>query len=205
VIERLPFPRFALIIYGTRRTVVSRRLRVDCTAPLPTFVRASVALVLATLLLTAPVVNAEDSKEENAVIEAGSTVGIEYTLTLEDGTQVDTNVGGDALRFEQGAGRIIPGLDKELPGMKVGEAKRVTITPEEGYGQVDPSAFTEVPLGDLPEDAREVGMLLVGRDAQGNARRLRVHKIEGEQATLDFNHPLAGKTLIFDVKILEIQ
>ena len=138
------------------------------------------------------------------MIQAGSTVGIEYTLTLEDGTTVESNVGRETLRFEQGSGEIIPGLDKELIGMKVSETKRVTVEPAEGYGLLDSAAFTEVPVGDLPEDAREPGTQLMSRDAQGRTRRLRVHRIEGDTATLDFNHPLAGKTLIFDVKILEI-
>jgi FKBP-type peptidyl-prolyl cis-trans isomerase 2 len=89
--------------------------------------------------------------------------------------------------------------------MRVGEAKQVTIAPDEGYGQVDPAAFREVPVSELPEDAREPGTALMSRDAQGRTHPLRVHKIEGDKATLDFNHPLAGKTLTFDVKILEIQ
>ncbi len=136
-------------------------------------------------------------------IKAGSTIGIEYTLTLEDGSQVDSNVGGEALRFQQGAGQIIPGLDKELIGMQLDEAKQVRVSPEEGYGGVDPDAFTEVPLDPLPEDARKPGMELMARDDQGQVQQLRVEKVEGEKATLDLNHPLAGKTLIFDVKILE--
>jgi FKBP-type peptidyl-prolyl cis-trans isomerase SlyD len=89
--------------------------------------------------------------------------------------------------------------------MKVGEAKQVTFPPDQGYGPVDPAAFTEVPVSELPEDAREPGTTLMSRDAQGRTQPLRVDKIEGDKATLDFNHPLAGKTLIFDVKILEIQ
>jgi FKBP-type peptidyl-prolyl cis-trans isomerase SlyD len=139
------------------------------------------------------------------LVEAGSIVGIEYTLSLEDGSQVDSNVGGEALRFQQGSGQIIPGLDKELIGMELSEAKRVTVTPEEGYGQVDPTAFSAVPVSELPENAREPGTALSARDAQGRTRQLRLHKVEGDTATLDFNHPLAGKTLIFDVKILEIR
>ena len=88
--------------------------------------------------------------------------------------------------------------------MRVGEAKQVTVTPEEGYGQVDPSAFTDVPLSELPEDGRKAGMILMTRDAQGNPRRLRVHKIEGDTATLDFNHPLAGRTVSLDVELLSV-
>jgi FKBP-type peptidyl-prolyl cis-trans isomerase 2 len=186
---------------------MSRRLCVIRTIDQPTSIWTTLVLSVALLCLATGGTRAEESekKKDKTVVEAGSTVGIEYTLSLEDGTQVDSNVGGEMLRFEQGSGRIIPGLDKELTGMEVGEAKRVTVAPDEGYGQVDPAAFTEVPLSELPEDAREVGALLMTRDAQGNARRLRLHKIEGDTATLDFNHPLAGKTLIFDIKVLEIR
>jgi FKBP-type peptidyl-prolyl cis-trans isomerase 2 len=170
-------------------------------------VRATLVLALVSLCLAAAVAHAEEDEKqkEKTVVESGSTVGIEYTLSLEDGTKVDSNVGGEALRFEQGSGQIIPGLDKDLIGMKVGEIKQVKVTPDEGYGQVNPAAFTEVPVSELPEDAREPGMLLVAQDDQGRTQRLRVHKVEGDKATLDFNHPLAGKTLIFDVKILEVQ
>jgi FKBP-type peptidyl-prolyl cis-trans isomerase 2 len=164
-------------------------------------------LALVSFCLAAAVVHAEESenKEKKTVVEAGSTVGIEYTLTLEDGTQVDSNVGGEALRFEQGSGQIIPGLDKDLIGMEVGETKQVKVSPEEGYGQVNPAAFTEVPVAELPEDGRAPGTMLVAQDDQGRSQRLRVHKVEGDTATLDFNHPLAGQTLVFDVKILEVQ
>ncbi|MGI9590082.1 MAG: FKBP-type peptidyl-prolyl cis-trans isomerase [Myxococcota bacterium] len=148
---------------------------------------------------------ASDPKKETNVVEAGSTVGIEYKLTLEDGTVVDQNVGEEALRFEQGAGQIIPGLDKELLGMQAGESKQVKVTPEDGYGPINPDAYTEVPVSELPEDARTPGAELMARDESGRSQRLRVDKIEGETATLDFNHPLAGKTLVFDVKILEVQ
>ena len=81
----------------------------------------------------------------------------------------------------------------------------VTVAPAEGYGEIDPAAFTEVPVAELPEDARKPGTPLMSRDDQGRTRRLLVHKVEGDMATLDLNHPLAGKTLIFDVKILEIK
>jgi FKBP-type peptidyl-prolyl cis-trans isomerase 2 len=181
---------------------MSRKPCIVHTTLLSVSVRA--ALLLVALCLAAAVSHAEE-KEKKTVIEAGSAVAIEYTLTLEDGTKVDSNVGGEALRFEQGSGQIIPGLDKELVGMKVSESKQVKVTPEDGYGEVNPAAFTEVPVGELPEDARKPGMMLMARDEQGRTRRLLVQKIEGDTATLDFNHPLAGKTLLFDVKILEIE
>jgi FKBP-type peptidyl-prolyl cis-trans isomerase 2 len=182
-------------------------LRAVRTISLPASFWVTFVLVLALPCLAAARANAQESerKEASTVIEAGSTVGIEYTLTLEDGTKVDSNVGGEVLHVQQGSGQIIPGLDKELIGMEVGDSKQVTVAPDQAYGQVDPTAFTEVPVGELPEHGREPGTVLMTRDAQGNTRRLRVHKVEGEQATLDFNHPLAGKTLTFDVTIREIQ
>lgn len=167
--------------------------------------RGALVLVLASLWVAEAHAEESNQREESKVIEAGSRVGIEYTLSLEDGTKVDSNVGGEALRFEQGAGQIIPGLEKELPGMSVGESKQVTVEPEEGYGEVNPAAFTEVPVSELPEDGREPGTMLMSRDPEGNTHHLRVHKVEGDTATLDFNHPLAGKTLVFDVKVLEIR
>jgi FKBP-type peptidyl-prolyl cis-trans isomerase 2 len=184
---------------------MSRGLCVIRTISLPASVWTT--LVLALLCLAAVRADAEESekKEASTVIQAGSMVGLEYTLTLEDGTKVDSNVGGEVLRLEQGSGQIVPGLDKELIGMTVGESKQVTVTPDQAYGQVDAAGFSEISVSELPEDGREPGTVLMTRDPQGNTRRLRVHKIEGEKATLDFNHPLAGKTLTFDVTIREIQ
>ena len=186
---------------------MSREPRGIQTISLPASTWTTLVLVLASLCLAAAGAAAEESekKETKTVIEAGSVVGIEYTLTLEDGTKVDSNVGGEPLLVKQGSGQIIPGLDKELIGMKVGESKQVTVAPDQAYGQVDPNAFTEIPASELPDDGREPGTVLMARDAQGNARRLRVHKVDGETATLDLNHPLAGKTLTFDVTIREIQ
>ena len=193
------------MVHGPRRTVLLRELRVNRAISLPASMGTTLALVLLCLAAAGAAAEESEKKEETRVIEAGSTVGIEYTLTLEDGTKADSNVGGEVLRVQQGSGQIIPGLDKELIGMSVGESKQVTVAPDQAYGQVDAAAFTEVPVSELPEDGREPGTVLMTRDAQGSTRRLRVHKVEGEQATLDFNHPLAGKTLTFDVTIREIE
>lgn len=148
---------------------------------------------------------AKAGKESPGMIEKGSQVSIEYTLTLEDGTKVDTNVGGEPLVYEQGSGQIIPGLESELAGLKAGDSKKVTVAPEKAYGPVDPEAFQEVEADKIPEEARTVGTMLLARDASGNGRQVRVHEIKDETVVIDFNHPLAGKTLTFDVKILEIE
>ncbi len=135
----------------------------------------------------------------------GKRISIEYTLTLPDNTQVDTNIGGEPLTYIQGGREILPALQQQLLGLEVGESKRVTLSPEEGYGAVDPNAFQEVNKDLIPEDARAVGTPLMARDASGRTHHLRVHEVKESTVVLDFNHPLAGKTLVFDVKILSIE
>jgi FKBP-type peptidyl-prolyl cis-trans isomerase SlyD len=137
-------------------------------------------------------------------VSDGRTVSIEYTLKLEDQSVVESNVGGEPLTYTQGTHHIIPGLENALAGMKVGENKEVTIAPEEGYGHVNEDAFKEVGKDQIPPDAMKVGTMLQGRDPNGSSFAVRISEIKDETVVLDFNHPLAGKTLVFDVKVLDI-
>ncbi len=137
-------------------------------------------------------------------IAAGSNVKMHYTLTV-DGNVADSSAGKDPLAFTQGAGQIIPGLDKVLIGMKVGDKKKVTVAPKDGYGEVNPQAIQKMPkkmVGNIPD--LKVGMTLQGKTPQGQSFRARVIKIGKEEVTVDLNHPLAGKTLNFDVEIIDI-
>lgn len=163
----------------------------------------SLLFVLSTSLLPLSAIHAEEEKA--LVIEDGRTVSLEYTLTLDDGTQADGNVGGEPLKYEHGARQIVPGLEQALAGMKVNETKKVTVSPEEGYGQVNPALIQEVEAELVPEDARHAGAQLVSEDGAGNRRLIRVQEVRGERILLDMNHPLAGKTLQFDIKILGIE
>jgi FKBP-type peptidyl-prolyl cis-trans isomerase SlyD len=138
-------------------------------------------------------------------ISDGKTISMEYTLTLEDKKVLDTNVGDAPLNFTQGSHQIIPGLEAALEGMKVGETKQVTVDPEQGYGVINPKAIQEVPIEKIPEEARKVGTQLQGKDAQGRMVQARVSEVKEQVVMLDYNHPLAGKKLFFDVKILDIQ
>ena len=138
-------------------------------------------------------------------VSDGKTISMEYTLTLEDKKVLDTNVGGEPMNFTQGSHQIIPGLESALEGMKVGESKQVTVDPEQGYGPVNPEAVQEVPIESIPPDARKVGVRLQGQDAQGRMVHPLVTEVKEQVVMLDFNHPLAGKKLYFDVKILDIQ
>lgn len=138
-------------------------------------------------------------------MQKGSKVSIEYTLTLQDGSEVDTNVGQEPLEYEHGAEQILPALEAALGVLAQGDSTKVTLAPDDAYGQVDPEAFQEVPLDSVPEDAREAGTQLVFDDGDGNRRLLRVHEIREEIVVVDFNHPLAGETLTFEVKVLGIE
>jgi FKBP-type peptidyl-prolyl cis-trans isomerase SlyD len=146
-----------------------------------------------------------EEKGDLPMVENGKQVSIEYTLRLDDGSTADSNVGEDALIFEQGAHQILPALESALAGLKVGESKQVTLTAEDGYGQVDPEAFQSVPTENIPEDAREVGAMLVAQDGAGNKRPVRVHEVGTEAVIIDLNHPLAGQNLNFDVRVLEVK
>jgi len=138
-------------------------------------------------------------------VSSGKEVSVEYTLRLEDKSVVDTNVGGEPLTYTQGAQQIISGLESEVEGMAVGELKAVTVPPERGYGVVDAAAFHEVDNKHVPEGARVVGAKLQGRDANGQSVYARVAQVKEDSVVLDYNHPLAGKTLYFEVKVLEIK
>ena len=165
------------------------------------------ALVAAAGLVVLPCLaaRAEEAAAPAAKVADGKKVSIEYTLTLDDGTQADSNVGEPPLVYEHGANQILPALERALVGLSAGDTKHVTIAPKDGFGDVDPTRVKQVALEEIPEEARKVGAVLIGVDEQGNQMPVRVQKIEAEKVTLDLNHPLAGRTLTFDVKILEIE
>jgi len=157
-------------------------------------------LLLATAFALAASSRAETTTPE-VVISKGRKVDIEYTLTLDDGSTVQSNVGGPPLSFVAGEGQIIPGLEAALDGKAVRERVKVKIAPEQAYGLSDAKNMQEVPLDKIPEDARKVGTLL---SAQGFDGPIRVAEVRPDVVVLDFNHPLAGKALTFDVLVLSI-
>jgi peptidylprolyl isomerase len=138
-------------------------------------------------------------------IKSGDTVRIHYTGTLQDGSVFDSSEGRDPLEFTVGSGQIIPGLDKALPGMKMGEAKTVTIQPDEAYGPIHPEAMQDVPRDQIPDHIPlEIGTQLQMRTPEGQAVGVTVANVTDEKVTLDANHPLAGKALTFAFTIESI-
>lgn len=131
-------------------------------------------------------------------------VSLEYVLKLDDGQEVDRSDSDDPLQYLQGHGQIIPGLESSLYGMAAGEEKDVVVSPVDAYGERDPENIEVMPRNRFPEDmALSVGANLQLRDQQsGELYEAIVTELIGdEQVVLDFNHPLAGETLYFHVKV----
>lgn len=129
-------------------------------------------------------------------------VGLAYTLRLEGGELVDSSEGQEPLTFLQGHGQVVDGLEQALYGMALGEEKDIIVAPEDGYGEVDDSAFEEVPLSAFPKDIElEPGMELLVEDQTGQEFQVYVAEVGPNSVLLDFNHPLAGETLYFHVRV----
>ena len=141
------------------------------------------------------------TQEEEPVIDTGKNVGFEYTLTLDDGTVVESNVGGDTALFVHGEGQILPALEGAISGLGVDDQKTVSLEADDAYGPVNPEAFREIPIEQIPEDARVVGTSL---STEGYDGPIRVHEVRDDSIVLDFNHPLAGQALTFDIRIVSV-
>jgi FKBP-type peptidyl-prolyl cis-trans isomerase SlyD len=161
--------------------------------------------VIAAVVIVASPALAQTPTPEKAAIQNGSSVSIEYTLKDDSGQVLESNKGKTPLTFTQGHQQIIPGLERELIGMRPGEEKQVVVRPEEAYGEVVPNAQTEVPKDAIPKEGLKVGTTLIARSGSGEPRPVVVKEIKETTVVLDLNHPLAGKTLHFDVKILGVQ
>jgi FKBP-type peptidyl-prolyl cis-trans isomerase 2 len=137
--------------------------------------------------------------------ENGDTVRLNYTGKLEDGTVFDSSEGREPLEFVVGSGMMIPGLEKGIIGMAVTETKTITIPMEEAYGPKRPDMIMKAPKDKLPPDmVYEVGQQLESRQPDGRLMFATVIEITEDTVTLDTNHPLAGKTLTFEVEIIKI-
>ena len=163
-----------------------------------------VALMCASM--TAVPLRAETHKGASGqVVSKGKQVSLEYTLMLDDKKVLESNVGRDPMTYTHGNQEIVPGLEKALEGMKVGESKHVTVKPADAYGEVNPKEFQEVKKSQVPEKAWKVGAELEAKSPDGQSMMLRVSEVKADTVVLDFNHPLAGKTLYFDVKVLDVR
>mgnify|MGYP006289861763 FL=1 len=137
-------------------------------------------------------------------VKSGDTVRIHYTGTLADGTTFDSSQGREPLEFTVGSGQIIPGLDAALPGMAVGDQKRVEVGPDEAYGHKDAGALQPVPRTEIPEHIPlDIGTQLQVQDGAGKVTQVQVAEVTDESVVLDMNHPLAGEDLTFEIELVE--
>jgi peptidylprolyl isomerase len=135
-------------------------------------------------------------------VNQGDVVRIHYTGRLEDGTEFDNSRTRDPLEFVAGAGTVIQGVSHGVIGMNEGETKTVTVPPDEAYGERNPALEQKVAREDLPEGVREGAQL---RAVQGDREiPVWVRKVDETEAVIDANHPLAGKTLVFDLEVVEV-
>ena len=150
-------------------------------------------------------IDGDKAKGDDMIVEKGKKISFDYTLTV-DGEVVDTSKERGPLSCIHGEGQIIPGLADKLTGMKVGEEKTVEVSPEGAYGNKNPEAFKEISKTSLPEGLEpKVDMMLQMQGPGGQAVPVRVSEVKNESIVIDLNHPLAGKTLTFDVKIVSIE
>ena len=139
-----------------------------------------------------------------AIENENSVVGIEYEVK-EAGTDtvIDSNKGAQPLEFITGKGQIIPGLEKELVGMNEGESKTITVKAADAYGEVNPEARQTLPREQFEGIDLQKGMALYGQGEGGQTVQVTVVDFNDKEVTIDFNHPLAGKDLIFDVTVTQ--
>ena len=144
-------------------------------------------------------------KEEIMTIEKGKKVTFHYTLTVDDEV-IQSSEGQEPMSYTHGSGQIIPGLASEMEGMKEGEIKSIMVAAEDAYGKQDPGAFKELPKASLPEGLNpEKEMMLQLHTSEGHTIPVRVSEVKENSIVIDMNHPLAGKDLKFDVKVLSVE
>lgn len=145
-------------------------------------------------------------RRESATSRGGAReIVFEFTVWDETGEKLGSNVGEKPRIFELGAGEVLPALEAELAEMETGETRSVVLSPRDAYGPIEEDAFREFPLESIPEQARQVGRKVSGRAPDGSEDLFDVVEIRGDKVVLDMNHPLAGRTLRFEVKVLNRQ
>ena len=166
--------------------------------------RVAQCLALSSFIVFA--VAAARAEVESDVVAVGKKVSFEYSVSVEGKKNIlDSNIGKPPLTYTQGSGNVLPALQTALLGMKIGETRDVTLKSEQAYGAFDPKAIIEVKKSLIPENLQEKGQMLVGPGPSGDVRRFKVLEIKENTIVLDFNHPLAGKSIMFKVKIVNIE
>ena len=144
--------------------------------------------------------------DEKTIVKTGDRVKVQYTGTLQDGTIFDKSKEEEPLEFTVGSGQVIPGFDKAVEGIKLNEEKKVTLKTEDAYGKRDETLIRKFPKNSLPENFKpEKGMVIRLQDQTGRAIPGTITDITENSITIDLNHPLAGKDLTFNIKVVGIE
>jgi FKBP-type peptidyl-prolyl cis-trans isomerase 2 len=148
---------------------------------------------------------AAKTKKASTKAKEGDVVKVHYTGKLKDESVFDSSQNSDPLEVTLGTGQVIPGFEKAVVGMDVGDSKTVEIAAEDAYGSYRDELVVEIDKERIPEDLTvEVGQQLVLRQAEGPPIRVKVKNMTEQSVTLDANHPLAGQDLIFEVQLIKI-
>ncbi len=140
------------------------------------------------------------------IVKDSHQVQVHYTGTLDNGEVFDSSREREPLAFEVGAGQMIPGFENAVRGMKVNEMKKVTLSPDEAYGEVIPEMIQKVPLSQLPEEITpHVGQQLSSQMPDGRQIVVHVKDVNDDHILIDANHPLAGQALTFEIEVVSIQ
>jgi len=140
-----------------------------------------------------------------SAIADGLSVTLHYRLTLDDGTVADDSFDGEPLVYVHGAGRIVPGLERRLTGMKVGDEHELVVEAADGYGEYDPTAEQSVPRAQFPPGAKlEPGVSFQAEGPNGVVS-VWVRKVDGDDVIITSNHPLAGQRLNFKVRVVDVR
>lgn len=144
-------------------------------------------------------------EDDSTVIAHGSAVAMYFSITLEDGTVAETTELGDPLYFKMGDGTLVEGLELALYGLQAGDKQSLKIGPENAYGYSDPDNIHTMDLADFPDDMELArGVIVSFAMPDGEEYPGMIKEVRSEQVTVDFNHPLAGHEILFEVEILEV-
>jgi len=141
-----------------------------------------------------------------APVGEGTRVIVNFSLSLEDGSEVDSNFGDDPVEFVIGDGNLLPGFERQLFGMVAGDRQIFTVLPENAFGQINDNNVQILPRKQFDEDAElEIGLLFSFADAAGGEMPGMILSFDDEEVEVDFNHPLAGRTIMFDVLVHRVE
>ena len=138
-------------------------------------------------------------------VQTGKTVCLQYTLSLADGTPVDSSTASGTWTYVHGHTRMPAGLIKGMEGLKAGDRVLLELTPEDAFGCVDPEAFQQLPRERFPDSTLYIGYSSEVAGPGGSIIAFRIHAIQDDTVTIDLNHPLAGEQVVFDVTVIHVQ